>query len=339
MPTVRPQASRPFVYPDTSTLIYAARGKEKGSAERPVFEALCKLSKRANVCLSFGHLQELARQPDQAPLDGDFIDTLDVVWFAQHLSVERLELRAVLRDFSSGKVSRREPPALNAFAAMFDAITPESSPGLLSVTSVGQYMRDAATDESHQRRLKQCADLGNQWAARFAADRKRAASEGLSKAELDDGLDAKMKMHLLELAQLEHQWLVQFEPERYAKVDPIAGLFRFPTNDEVASIPLLPWADPGRMPLVYCFHRVIRSAGAIAARKNGSKYFKGRGGDFWDWSHLVGAAYADGFCCDKRTAEQLGDAREVLGLRPAIVFEGDDYEALAAALLAVVNAT
>ena len=76
------------------------------------------------------------------------------------------------------------------------------------------------------------------------------------------------------------------------------------------------------MPTVFSMQTVIRAAAEDAGAQPSGK----RQGDFWDWSHLVGAAYADAFCCDYRTARHLGDAREKLGLPPPIVFKDGNFE-------------
>lgn len=105
-------------------------------------------------------------------------------------------------------------------------------------------------------------------------------------------------------------------------------------NECIAAFPL-PADTPTRLPFLFVSSLATRAFARTSGRKGGlmTKFFTGgkRDGDFFDFAHLVGAAYADVFCCDQQTAELLGDARQRLGRLPATVFRGD-YQRLADAI-------
>lgn len=82
------------------------------------------------------------------------------------------------------------------------------------------------------------------------------------------------------------------------------------------------------LPYRYLAKRFIRHAAkdVLGRASVESRAFDKQRGDFYDISHLVGAAYCDVFTCDQRTADRLGDGRALIGRLPAITAaEGPEY--------------
>jgi hypothetical protein len=215
---------------------------------------------------------------------------------------------------------------------MFDTLRPETSHGVLSVESLEAYLSDSARDSAHQERLAGMARLGNDWNQRFHRDRQRAIAEGVRDDLVIQRLDEQLRQQIGQILMQEHVALVGEEKSDYL-IRNSAGILHWPDEEFVKNAVCLPWDDPRAMPTAFCFQTVIRASASDAASRPSRK----RRGDFWDWSHLVGAAYAHAFCCDERTARHLGDARQKLGLPSPIVFRGSDFSGFSEKLMATVS--
>lgn len=331
MATIRLRAGKKCLYPDTSTLIYAVGGTSPTASigDRAILEALRLISAEANLCISLAHLLELARGRERAAAAGALLDSLEIVWLRQSHRAEVEEVKTWLLGATAGELLLPSIPVLTSFLSLFEKIEPHSSPDLLRLTTLETYLRDAATDNEHLTRMETIAQLGRQSSQRFFADRRRTTSEGIALADVERRLDEQLHSFLLDMAKSAHAELVASGDSRYVVLR--GSVFGFPEIGRFGDLLPLPWAAPRQFPTVLCFQRMIRNAAQIAARKShtGTKYFKERGGDLFDWSHAVGAAYCDGFCCDRRTRDQLGDCRRLLGLPPPLVLERDEKVELA----------
>jgi hypothetical protein len=101
------------------------------------------------------------------------------------------------------------------------------------------------------------------------------------------------------------------------------GLFMAPPDAEViAAVNEFP--DLIVLPFIFLFHRALRAMSfeIIARPSKDSRAFDQQRGDLCDLSHLVGAAYADVFSCDTRTARRLVNGRDLLARAPPITATG-----------------
>jgi hypothetical protein len=324
----KPAKSTVAFYPDTCTLSYAAAagGPNASPGDDAIAAAIRHVSAKANLCLSYTHLMEFTRGGVEHGMpEADLIDALDTVWLFRHDLVEQHELRNLLQGLSAGVVAKPRLPSAPSFLSQFEDLPLRAAADFLRYPHLKDFLFDAAADTAHRARLEVMAAAGRTFGQQLFEDRMQARNDGVSHLEFERRLDEKFIESIRTRSLQAHAFL-----------------------EEVGSTPpdraLLPALLPGLrevprlLPMHFIMNQALRGAGMVAARKDGlgSKYFTQREGDLFDLGHLVGSAYCEGFCCDKRTAEQLGDARAAIGLPPAIVFKGDK-QILAKQILASVS--
>ena len=338
MPFVRYRSDRKSVYPDTSTLVYGLRELDGSARAGCVWDALCRVSRDGNLCLSFEHLLELAAQPARAVADAAALENLDYVWM---YDLEHVEAAEVARLLLSATTRQTAPafPAAPSLSSAFGRLNVEAASSLLSQAALPTLATALVAPELQRRRVE-LQRQGGVWARRFAADRQTPIAAPRPAEEDAAQLDAQLMGLLRERTALVHRELVSATNGDYL-VRTDSGLLRFPDEAWALGQLTLPWAEPNRMPSWFCYQTVARRVATDAGtRVFGTRFFESerRAGDLFDWSHVgVAAGYVDGFVCDAQTARYLEGARPRLGLPSPIVFQNNDYERLATELIRAIQ--
>lgn len=338
MPSVPLRPERPSLYPDTSTVSYAFRDVYR---HQGVADALRAVAREGNLLLSSVHLLEFARGGADMVRVGEALDELDVVWLKPSDQLEAHEVEHLLLQRERPREMRERPPIPTAgsFIGAFGPLPVKTASGMLRAASIASYLRAVFDDESIRQRVETMARESIAQSRRLFVDQKlieRDLEAGATAAEIDERLQGKARAFFAEEIRAAHARLLG--NPRF--VDAAGNLFVPPSVDTlIAEFPRLE-DEPGLLPHSFVSMAVHRAAALSAGAKQGlrSSYFEKRGGDFFDWAHLVGAAYAEGFCCDATTAKHLGKTRARLGLSPPIVFTANDFEALAREIQGVLTA-
>ncbi len=314
------------LYPDTSTLIYALKS-------RAVRDALEFAAAQGNLLLSFVHLMEFIRGEERGVHLAELVDSLGVVWVHQEEEVQLLEVEHFLRE--EVRETRRPPPvpAAPSRLATLKRFNVGAMSALLHRPSAVAFVRDAVEQQAILDRLGEVARAGRVTAQRFFVDQKlqeRDLQNGTSPTEIKAALTARARGFYKELIREAHVRLVT---ANHDFVVSRGCLFVPPAVEEcIATFPS-PADAPTRLPFLFVSSVATRAFALTTGRKGGlmTRFFRPekRDGDFFDFAHLVGAGYADAFCCDQQTAELLGDARQRIGRSPPVVFQGGDYQRLA----------
>ncbi len=340
MPPIPFRPGARTLYPDTSTLIYAFNGAAQAAdaGDRAILFALHEVASKANLCLSLPHLLELQRVGDAKKVlaDAAVLDSIEIVWLVRQDIAEELEVENFLRGTVAGAVGRPRLPWVPSFLSQFRELNPEAAAEYLATNTIAAFLTAAVADKQHMRRLEEMAALGKSYSQRLFEDRNRARLEKVSKAEIDAQLDRNLLAYITEVARRIHcRIIAAADPNYLVRYGVLEGP---PEFEALRKLVPLPSDAPQLFPTFFLFHRVIRSFAEEIARKAniGTGFFHKRDGDFFDWSHLVGAAYADAFCCDSLTAKHLGNARTTLGLPEPLVLTKGDKGRLADQILSTV---
>lgn len=338
MPSVPLRPERPSVYPDTSTVSYAFCD---GYRHQGVADALRAVAKEGNLLLSSVHLLEFARGGAEMVRVGEALDELDVVWLRPSDQLEAHEVEHLLLQRERPRELRECPPIPTAgsFIGAFGVLPVETASGLLRAASIGSYLRVVLEDPSIRAQVETIATESVSQSRRLFVAQKlieRDLEAGATAAEIDQRRKAMERAFFAEEVRAAHARLLG-----HPRLVEAAGSLFVPPSVErlIAEFPL-PEEEPRLLPHSFVSMAVYRAAALTAGAKQGlrSSYFKKRGGDSFDWAHLVGAAYAEGFCCDATTAKHLGQTRVRLGLGAPIVFTANDFDALAREIRAVMTA-
>lgn len=314
------------LYPDTSTLIYALKS-------RVVRDALEFAAAHGNLLLSFVHIMEFIRGNERGIPLAELADALGVVWVHQEDEVQLLEVEHFLREELQGHATSPPTPAASSKLATLTQFDVNSMSSLLRRPSAVAFVRDAVAEREILERLEEVARAGRVTAQRFFIDQKlqeRDLQNGTSPTEIDAALAAKARGFYEELVREAHARLIATDHDFVVSR---GSLFVPPAVAEcIATFPS-PADAPTRLPFLFVSSVATRAYARTTGRKGGlmTKFFRSekRDGDFFDFAHLVGAGYADAFCCDQQTAELLGDARQLIGRAPPVVFQDSDYQRLA----------
>lgn len=334
MPSVVFKPDRPSLYPDVSTLSYAFRDRRSSIAN-----ALRRISEQGNLLLSAIHLLELGRGGKEMAAVGPELDALNVVWLLPTTDLELHEMTTSLRQFAQAPAMRRRPamPTAGSFIGAFGAVNVETMNGLLRSATVTGYLDSAIGDSdvaSTVERLGRESVAANRQLFRDQKLIDRDIANGATKKQVDDRFEARQRAWMETLVREAHSRVLG-DPDYVVRS---GGLFHPPSLEQVlSSVPRLqdfPALFPYAFVTVTAHQRARERAGKKASIS--SKSFQKFSGDFADWAHLVGAAYADGFCCDAATAKLIEGARPRLGFSEPIVLKSD-FEALAASLERVLD--
>lgn len=338
MPSVPLRPERPSLYPDTSTVSYAFRD---GYKHQCVADALEAVAKEGNLLLSSVHLLEFARGGADMVRVGEALDELNVVWLlpSERLDAHEIDHLLLQRGVPVGLRERPPLPTAGSFIGAFGSLPVSTVSGMLRAASIAGYLRVVLEDRSIQEHLETMATESASLSRRLFVDQKlieRDMQAGATRADIDRRLSEKAQAFFADEVRAAHARLLG--NPRFA--EPAGTLFVPPSVEALIAECPLPEEEPQLLPYSFVSMAVHRAAAMKAGAKQGlrSSYFDRRGGDLFDWAHLVGAAYAEGFCCDGATARLLGKTRAQLELPAPILFAANDFEALSRQIRGVLTA-
>lgn len=320
----------PVVYLDQSHLSDAFDGKRGIGADAAINAELAaiveEVAHRGTLCLSSGHLVELANRPrlDEALAVARWLDGLEPMWFQAQGAAER-----ELADEVERRLGLKPPAAVKPSLPIHSAITAamQDNLGGVSVAGTVDILRDPTIAgmlrRAHGRRDREI--YARQALAMFEklhGDRSTLAP-GTTPEEVAANVRRKLGWHL----QIEAREAIDRRPF-------IIGESR-PTHPEISDAVLALLAEQRALPLNKVASHVMCNVGKrIAGQKLGSGGFEGRYASFpMDMVHAFAAAVVDVFTCDSFMGGVMGDFRTNRGMEPQVSLYGlRDRAALVAEL-------
>lgn len=304
-------ARRTF-YLDQATLSYAFKasyGTKKSKHAMAEVEALTALvetiAKEHNLCISLLHVQELAQfRGSEGEGMAEWLETLPLVW-TRSVQHYLLDEAAAALEHVLGLSTRNASPWASCLSATLETATP--------VIMTGRFLHLAsvplATAALAARPKDRTGDYAMQWAKRIFEDNRWANQHGWTKAEKkawhrkqhDNGVRA------VALQAAQHLGL----PYRSTEV-------RNAIEEMVRQYAADPWrALPGRAMQGACIEDWLTKA---RARELGDAHRS----TLYDIQHAtMGAAFADVFTCDSRTAPAIQKPRRTLDKAAPLVSRPD----------------
>jgi hypothetical protein len=325
MPSRPCNPTRPTVYLDWSTFIYAFNSRvlpsgARGTGMAGLFALVEEIATHSNLVFSQFHLSELAAWGDVAAAReaAAWLDGLPLVWarFWPHVqeSEDDYWVKAVVG------CSQLEPVRVFApsMLATLEALSPtQAAEVLLTPTLVGLFEIERSGGEfaaEFARDARQRAELFHH-DRRTVLDREAPPEEI---AALKERSASRLRALLRQRALEAHKRLMASDTEYSA---------RNPSWDEVLDPFVTAFqTNPAALPLAKIFDQLGQGFIDTATRRNPrSRRFEGLDSSVLDIFHaLTGAAYCTTFTCDQLTARWLGDVRLKLGLQQPVVFAGDE---------------
>ncbi|BDG06614.1 hypothetical protein [Anaeromyxobacter oryzae] len=324
MPAKALTESRKSIYLDWSTFVDAFRGIDAPANDpaRALHDLVVRLSAGENLCFSLTHVWELLHQENPASrvAIARWLDRLDLVWvYSDNDVIKREVLHAVL-DAVRGTKTPAPLPAAASFFSLFEAWDAESLGYALAHPTLADFVDVAGSAPSLMARLARFRELSVQSARRLYDDRITGLQQ-VDRAAMEEELDRKVRANL-QVDVAEAAALLRKDPASGFHRNQ-SGIFVAPTDAEVAAA-VNGFPDLTVLPFIFLFHRALRAMSfeIIARPSTASRAFEQQRGDLYDLTHLVGAAYADVFTCDTRTARRLDNGRDLLGRPPPITAVG-----------------
>jgi hypothetical protein len=330
--------SRPSIYLDTSTLVYAVKSAQVGTSEsragaRELFSLVGSVSRRDNLAFSIFHLLELSADGDQDAVRATlaWLDGLPLVWVRPLERIHDDEDEHWLKIVAGCPNPKPVEPFAPSMLAAFDGI---------SVTESYQFLRAATLpavfDEiRHAPNLTtRISDRASRTAAAFNANRAAFVPPGTPDTEVLRHQGSAHQRHRTDLRRR----ALQAHERLIARADPEYEPLKARLNDVVVPFSDLFFSTPTSFPLVQIEAAMNRGfIEAAVARTPGSRGFNRLESSFADSFHAQAAAYCDVFTCDILTSKWLGDQRRMLGLQPPVVFQGADFPRLVTDLTSAIE--
>ena len=319
----------PIVYLDQSHLSDAFDGKRGIGSDAAINAELAavveEVARRGTLCLSSGHLVELANRPrlDEALAVARWLDGLEPMWFQAQGAAER-----ELADEVERRLGLKGPAAVEPSLPIHSAITAAMKDilGGVSVAGTVDILRDP-TIAGMLRRAHGKLDrevYARQALAMF--EKLHVDRSTLAPGTTPEKVAAKTRLKL--------GWHLQREARQAIDKRPfIIGESR-PTHPEISDAVLALLDEQRALPLNKVGSHVMRNVGERIARQTlGSGGFEARYASFaMDMIHALAAAVVDVFTCDSFMGDVMGDFRKRRGMERQISLFGSDRAALVAEL-------
>lgn len=193
--------TKPLVYLDFSTLVYAFEGTSEAAAtdRRALLRNIERVASNANLCLSFTHICELAHRTDPIARAAmaRWLDRLDAVWLLSDSEVETAELRHAVISAATGRRAPPSVPAVSSFLSIWgNALRGEALEYALANPTVDAAVELIASEPRLMEHLEQGMRGGSVSAAkRLYLDRK-AAFAAVGEAAMNTELDRRFRQRL-----------------------------------------------------------------------------------------------------------------------------------------------
>jgi len=263
-----------------------------------LLEFVNEVSNSHNICISFTHLIELlaGSVKEKVLRRAKWIDNLKPIWVKSAWGIPSPEIRNVLARMLDPNVLLYSP-ITSSFILIFNNVSPSSSADILKDPTVSAFVN--ATYEQNEIVLRHNKlKLASLLEAK-AMKKDRDAASAVPKYKVLDILYRKLQASLIEEAKTIRSLYADLAAITDEKIEEMFSDIHAALNE----MPFLAVSDSVQKNLSF----------DLRNEQIDSQNFEKHSSDYFDRTHLWGAAYCDIFTCDGKTSKYLNDYRIRIG--------------------------